>query len=168
MLGAAMILPILPLFAQNEFDLPPQWITFLSAAFFAAQFVAGPFLGRLSDRIGRVPVLIVSQIGTVISFIMIGAAPNAAFLFLGRFLDGITGGNIIVAQAYIADITPPEKEKRSHLATSWPAFGIGFVIGPAIGGFMAAQFWPSHALLYRRRRRDHCGAPHRLYPQRKH
>lgn len=141
MLGAAMILPILPLFAQNEFNLPPQWITFLTASFFGAQFIAGPYLGRLSDRVGRVPVLIISQIGTVIAFLMIGFAPSASFLFIGRLLDGITGGNIIVAQAYIADITPPER-KTISFGYVMGAFGIGFIIGPAIGGFLAAQFGP--------------------------
>lgn len=141
MLGAAMILPILPLFAQNEFKLEPQFITLLNATFFGAQFLAGPFLGRLSDRIGRVPVLIVSQIGTVISFIMLGLAPNVAVLFLARLLDGITGGNIIVAQAYIADITPPEK-KTVSFGYVMAAFGIGFVLGPTIGGLMAASFGP--------------------------
>lgn len=141
MLGAAMILPILPLFAQNEFALEPQFITLLNATFFGAQFLAGPYLGRLSDRLGRVPVLIVSQIGTVISFIMLALAPNVAVLFLARLLDGITGGNIIVAQAYIADITPPEK-KTVSFGYVMAAFGIGFVLGPTIGGFMAASFGP--------------------------
>lgn len=141
MLGAAMILPILPLFAQNEFALEPQFITLLNATFFGAQFLAGPYLGRLSDRMGRVPVLIVSQIGTVISFIMLGLAPNVSVLFLARLLDGITGGNIIVAQAYIADITPPEK-KTVSFGYVMAAFGIGFTLGPTIGGFMAASFGP--------------------------
>ena len=129
MLGAAMILPILPLYAKSEFNLEPQWITILNTAFFAAQFVAGPYLGRLSDRVGRVPVLIVSQIGTVFSFLMLGLAPNVAVLFLARTLDGITGGNIIVAQAYIADITPPERKTQSF-GYVMAAFGLGFILGP--------------------------------------
>ena len=141
MLGAAMILPILPLYAQDEFNLQPQYITLLGTAFFVAQFIAGPFLGRLSDRIGRVPVLIVSQIGTVISFLMLGLAPNVAILFLARTLDGITGGNIIVAQAYIADITPPERKTESF-GYVMAAFGVGFILGPAIGGGLAATFGP--------------------------
>ena len=77
MLGAAMILPILPLYAQREFDLSPEIIALLTTSFFAAQFVAGPFLGRLSDRRGRIPVLIISQIGTVISFAMLAGAQSA-------------------------------------------------------------------------------------------
>ncbi|MEM7336877.1 MAG: MFS transporter [Chloroflexota bacterium] len=141
MLGAAMILPILPLYAQNEFMLEPQWITLLNTTFFGAQFLAAPYLGRLSDRNGRVPILIVSQIGTVIAFIMLGLAPNVWILFFARLLDGITGGNFIVAQAYIADITPPEK-KTVSFGYVMAAFGVGFVLGPAIGGFMAASFGP--------------------------
>jgi len=141
MLGAAMILPILPLFAQREFDLSPQMIGLLGTAFFAAQFLAGPYLGRLSDKFGRVPILIVSQIGTVISFVMLAFAPSAAFLFLARILDGITGGNIIVAQAYITDITPRERRTEA-LGYIFAVFGLGFVIGPALGSVLAAALGP--------------------------
>jgi DHA1 family tetracycline resistance protein-like MFS transporter len=138
MLGAAMILPILPLYAQFEFDLSPQAIALLVTSFFAAQFIAGPFLGRLSDKHGRIPVLILSQIGTVISFMMLAGAQSAWVLFLARILDGITGGNIIVAQAYITDITPREKRTES-LGYIFAVFGLGFVIGPALGGFLSAS-----------------------------
>ncbi len=141
MVGSSMIFPILPLYAQNEFDLSPQVITLLGTAFFAAQFLAGPYMGRLSDRYGRVPILIVSQIGTALSFVMLGFAPSAAFLFLGRILDGITGGNIIVAQAYVTDITPPEKRTES-LGYIYATFGVGFIFGPVFGGALAAAFGP--------------------------
>jgi DHA1 family tetracycline resistance protein-like MFS transporter len=141
MLGAAMIMPILPLYAQREFDLSPQVIALLTTAFFAAQFIAGPFLGRLSDKRGRIPVLIISQIGTVISFVMLALAPNAWVLFLARILDGLTGGNIIVAQAYITDITPREKRTES-LGYIFAVFGLGFVIGPALGGVLSAALGP--------------------------
>lgn len=141
MLGAAMILPILPLYAQREFGMAPQTITLLATTFFAAQFVAGPFLGRLSDKIGRRPVLLVSQAGTAVSFLMLALAPNVAFLFLARLLDGITGGNVIVAQAYITDITPREKRTQS-LGYIFAVFGLGFIFGPALGGMLAAAFGP--------------------------
>jgi DHA1 family tetracycline resistance protein-like MFS transporter len=141
MLGAAMILPILPLYAQREFDLSPEIIALLTTSFFAAQFVAGPFLGRLSDKRGRIPVLIISQIGTVISFMMLATAQSAEVLFFARILDGITGGNIIVAQAYITDITPREKRTES-LGYIFAVFGLGFVIGPALGGILSAAFGP--------------------------
>jgi MFS transporter, DHA1 family, tetracycline resistance protein len=141
MLGAAMILPILPLYARREFDMSPQTITLLLTTFFAAQFVAGPFLGRLSDRHGRIPVLIVSQIGTALSFLMLALARDPEMLFLARLLDGITGGNIIVAQAYITDITPRERRTEA-LGYVFAVFGIGFVFGPALGGIVSAAFGP--------------------------
>lgn len=141
MLGAAMILPILPLFALREFNLTPTQIAFLSTSFFAAQFVAGPFLGRLSDKYGRVPILIISQIGTVASFLMLAFAPSALFLFMARLLDGITGGNIIVAQAYITDVTPKERRTEA-LGYIFAVFGLGFVIGPALGGVLSAGLGP--------------------------
>jgi MFS family permease len=141
MLGAAMILPILPLYAQEEFAMTPQVITLLNTAFFGAQFIAGPYLGRLSDKYGRVPVLILSQIGTAISFFMLAFAPAAGVLFLARILDGITGGNIIVAQAYITDVTPREKRTEA-LGYIFAVFGIGFIFGPILGGTLAAAFGP--------------------------
>jgi DHA1 family tetracycline resistance protein-like MFS transporter len=141
MLGTAMILPILPLYALEAFDMSPQVITLLSTSFFAAQFIAGPYLGRLSDTRGRVPILIISQVGTAISFIMLALAPSILFLFLARILDGITGGNIIVAQAYVTDITPREK-RTVALGYVFAVFGIGFVIGPALGSLLAAAFGP--------------------------
>jgi DHA1 family tetracycline resistance protein-like MFS transporter len=141
MLGAAMILPILPLYAKREFKMTPQVITLLTSSFFAAQFLAGPYLGRLSDRIGRLPVLIVSQIGTAVSFTMLAFAPGAGLLFLARILDGITGGNIIVAQAYITDITPKERRTEA-LGYIFAVFGIGFIIGPALGGMLSAYLGP--------------------------
>lgn len=137
MLGSAMIIPILPLYAQREFEMTPQVITLLTTAFFAAQFIAGPYLGQLSDRVGRLPVLIVSQIGTAISFFVLALAPSPAYLFLARILDGITGGNIIVAQAYITDITPKERRTEA-LGYILAVFGMGFIIGPALGGALSA------------------------------
>lgn len=141
MVGSAMILPILPLFAEEQFGLSPQLITLLVTSFFAAQFLAGPYLGRLSDTHGRLPILILSQIGTAVSFLMLALAPNAAILFLARILDGITGGNLIVAQAYITDITP-RKKRTMALGYIFAVFGIGFVIGPAVGGLLASAFDP--------------------------
>lgn len=138
-LGASMVLPILPLYAQNRFELSPQAITLLVSSFFAAQFVAGPFLGRLSDRYGRIPVLLVSQIGTAISFLMLGIADSVWLLYAARIFDGITGGNIIVAQAYVTDITPREKRAES-LGIIFAAFGLGFIFGPALGGVLSAAF----------------------------
>lgn len=152
-LGAGVILPILPLLAEGEFQATALQATTLSAVYFAAQFVAAPWLGRLSDRIGRRPVLIVSQIGTVLSFILfIFAAPlgqaltsmgwsysisgGLFMLYVARLLDGITGGNITTAQAYITDVTNPE-DRAQALGIISGAFGMGFIFGPAFGGLLA-------------------------------
>jgi MFS transporter, DHA1 family, tetracycline resistance protein len=137
--GASMALPILPLLAKRSFDLDPEAITPLLASFFAAQFLAGPLIGRLSDTYGRIPVLIVSQVGTVISFLMLVFAQSVPMLYASRILDGITGGNIVVAQAYITDITPKERRTQS-LGLLFAAFGVGFVVGPALGGVLSSFF----------------------------
>ncbi len=142
-----MVNPILPLYAQSEFNLDEEIITLLLTAFFAAQFLAGPFIGRLSDRRGRLPVLLISQVGTVIAFLMIGFAQSVTVLFLARILDGITGGNIIVAQAYVTDIMPEEKRTQA-LGYVMAAFGLGFIIGPAVGGLLASQVGPQMPFLF--------------------
>lgn len=147
MIGTSMVNPILPLYAQSEFDLTPEVITLLLTAFFAAQFIAGPFIGRLSDRRGRLPVLILSQIGTVIAFLMIGLAQSAALLFVARVLDGVTGGNIIVAQAYVTDIMP-ENRRTQALGYVMAAFGVGFIVGPALGGLLASHMGPSMPFMF--------------------
>jgi len=141
MLGTAMILPILPLYAKREFAMSDQIIPLLISAYFVAQFFAGPILGRLSDNYGRIPILIVSQLGTAISFAMLAWAPNVEVLFLARILDGITGGNIIVAQAYITDVTPREERTKS-LGYIFAVFGLGFIFGPALGGILSAALGP--------------------------
>ncbi|MGB7338184.1 MAG: MFS transporter [Phototrophicaceae bacterium] len=138
-IGATMVLPILPLYASREFGMSESMITLLNTSFFAAQFIAGPFLGRLSDRYGRIPVLLVSQIGTVIAFLMLGFGNAIWVLFAARILDGITGGNIIVAQAYITDITPA-KERTTALGYLFAAIGVGFIFGPVVGGLLSSQF----------------------------
>ncbi len=135
-LSATLVLPILPLYAGQGFGAAPEVVTLLGASYFAAQLIAGPFLGRLSDKHGRVPVLLFSQVGTVISFLMLPLAPSLAFLFAARILDGITGGNVIVAQAYITDVTPRDERVRA-LGLVHMAFGLGYIIGPALGGLLA-------------------------------
>lgn len=136
--GAAMILPILPLYALDELNISEQVITMVISSYFVAQFIAGPILGRLSDRHGRLPVLIASQLGTTISFVMMGLSNNVWLLLAARVIDGFTGGNIIVAQAYLTDISPREKRTQA-LGYIFAVFGLGFIIGPALGGFLSAE-----------------------------
>jgi DHA1 family tetracycline resistance protein-like MFS transporter len=152
-LGAGVILPILPLYAEGQFGGTIPQVTLLSTAYFAAQFVAAPLLGRASDRVGRRPILLVSQIGTVLAFILfIFAGPLGAridrllsapgisggmiMLYIARILDGLTGGNITTAQAYVSDITS-EDERAHGLGMLQGAFGVGFIFGPAFGGVLA-------------------------------
>jgi predicted MFS family arabinose efflux permease len=115
----------------REFHLNDFETSFLFAIFSIAQFFATPIIGKLSDRFGRKPLLIISLAGTVIGNFMAGTAPNATVLFLARFLDGITGGNVSVAQAAIADITTPA-DRAKGFGIFGASFGLGFVIGPVL------------------------------------
>jgi DHA1 family tetracycline resistance protein-like MFS transporter len=152
-LGFGVILPILPLVAVDAYGATILQATLLAASFFAAQFIAAPWLGRLSDRVGRRPVLIVSQIGTVLSFVLfalaepIGEALNnlgvdfaisggLMVLYVARILDGLTGGNITTARAYITDVSDDETRAQA-LGTISAAFGLGFIFGPVLGGVLA-------------------------------
>ena len=152
-LGAGVIIPILPLYALGEFNGSILQITLLASAFFGAQFLAAPWLGKLSDRFGRRPILIFSQVGTVLAFILfifagqIGQSIDGLnlslplsggmiMLFTARILDGITGGNITTAQAYISDITTDEN-RAEGLGLLQAAFGAGFIFGPAFGGILS-------------------------------
>jgi multidrug resistance protein len=130
-----MIVPVLPLYAER-FGTSELVIGLLMSAYPVMQFVFAPILGKLSDRVGRRPVLLVSLIGTAVGFGIMGLAPMLAWLFVGRIIDGITCGNISVAQAYIADVTPPEQRSRG-MGLVGAAFGLGYIFGPAIGGVMS-------------------------------
>ena len=116
-------------------------IPVLISAFFAAQFVAGPWIGRLSDQYGRVPILIVSQIGTVIAYIMIASAQSVPILFAARILDGVTGGNIIVAQAYITDVMPKERRTEA-LSYITAAICVGVYFAPGLSGVLSSFYGP--------------------------
>ena len=134
LLGFTIVMPLLPRFA-HEYKFSDGQIGLLMAAFPMCQLVAGPILGRLSDRFGRRPVLAVSQAGTALSFLILGLSREYWVMLLARMLDGASGGNILVAQAYIADITKPEHRARS-LGLIGAAFGVGFVLGPLLGGVL--------------------------------
>ena len=144
LIGFGMIIPILPLYAQR-FQASEWQIGILLASYSFMQFLASPVLGWFSDRYGRKPVLLCSLIGSATGYILMANAASLAVLFLARILAGVAGASVGTASAYIADITPPEnRSKRMGLIGA--AFGIGFVLGPAIGGILSqwsviAPFW---------------------------
>jgi DHA1 family tetracycline resistance protein-like MFS transporter len=135
LLGFGLILPLLPYYAES-FGASDTLIGILVASYAAAQLAGAPLLGRLSDRFGRRPILLLSLFGTLVSFLLLGFATTLWLLFVARITDGITGGNISVAQAYIADVTD-EKSRAKGLGMIGAAFGLGFIFGPATGGFLS-------------------------------
>lgn len=135
LLGFSLILPLLPYYASS-FGADSSVIGLLVASYAAAQLFSSPILGRLSDRIGRRPVLLISIAGNVLGFILLALAQSLWMLFLARIVAGFTGGNISVAQAYIADVTD-EKNRSRGLGLIGAAFGLGFIIGPAVGGILS-------------------------------
>ena len=134
LIGFGLIIPILPQIAIR-FEQTPLKIGILLAAYSAAQFIAAPLLGALSDRFGRKPILLISKLGTVFSYVLLAMAGSYWLIFLSRLLDGFTGGNISAAKAYAADITTPE-ERPKGMAIIGMAFGTGFILGPALGGLL--------------------------------
>ncbi|MBK9053422.1 MAG: MFS transporter [Chloroflexi bacterium] len=130
LMGLTIIIPLLPLYATS-FGATPFVIGALGAAYPIMQFVGAPLLGRLSDRYGRKPVLVVSQIGTLVGFLVLGVANTLWVLFLARIIDGLSGANIATAQAAISDSTT-EKTRTQGLGLIGAAFGLGFTIGPVI------------------------------------
>jgi len=136
-LGFSLILPLLPYYAE-AFGATAEVVGLLLGANALTQLVGAPILGRLSDRYGRRPLLLTSIAGTVVSFLMLGLARSLAILFASRILDGFLGGNVSLAQAYITDVTD-NKERAKGLGLIGAAFGLGFIIGPALGGTLAGD-----------------------------
>lgn len=135
LVGWGIVLPILPLYAE-EFTDSPAVIGLLVASFSVMQLLFAPVLGRLSDRVGRKPVIVVSLFGTAVGSLLMGVAGSLPLLFLGRIVDGISGGSISAASAAVADMASPAQRARL-MGLLGAAFGIGFVAGPAIGGLAA-------------------------------
>ncbi len=135
LVGFGIVIPLLPLYAEHFH--PAPWVFgLLMAAYSAMQFIFSPLLGRLSDHVGRRPVLLISLLGSVGGSVLFALAHSVAWLFAARLVAGICGGNIATAQAVIADTTPPEK--RAHgMGMIGAAFGLGFIAGPAIAGVLA-------------------------------
>jgi len=135
LMGFSFVIPILPFYAL-EYGANELMLGLLLSSYAVAQLFGAPILGRLSDQYGRRPVLLLSAFGTFVSLLMFAFAQSLAVLFLSRILDGLTGGNISVAQAYITDITDEENRSKG-LGLLGAAFGLGFIIGPALGGILS-------------------------------
>lgn len=136
LIGFGVAIPVLPDYAKNEFGASPFVIGWLTASYSIMQFISTPFLGQLSDKYGRRPVLFISLLGTSVAAMITGLASTLPLLFFGRIFDGITGGNISTAQAYIADVTTRENRAKG-MGLIGAAFGLGFIFGPAIGGILS-------------------------------
>lgn len=135
LLGFGLILPLLPYYAET-FDASSTVVGLLVASSSVAQLAGAPLLGRLSDRFGRRPILLLSITGTLIGFLMLGFARSLWVLFASRIIDGLTGGNISVVRAYITDVTDEDNRTRG-MGLIGAAFGLGFIFGPAIGGILS-------------------------------
>ena len=137
LVGFGIVIPVLPYYASgNHFGATPREVGLLFASYSIMQLVFAPVLGRLSDKHGRRPILLISLLGTSLGFLILGFATTLWMLFLGRIIDGISGGNISTAQAYIADVTTTENRAKG-MGLIGAAFGLGFVFGPAIGGILS-------------------------------
>jgi MFS transporter, DHA1 family, tetracycline resistance protein len=137
LVGFGLVIPLLPFYALR-FAASPQQVTVLLAIYSLMQLFTAPLWGRLSDRVGRRPVLMVSMAASVLAYLWIGSATTLWMLFGARALAGACAGNIAAAQAYIADVTKPE-ERAKGMGLIGAAFGLGFIIGPALGGLLAGH-----------------------------
>ncbi|MEA2603346.1 MAG: transporter, family, tetracycline resistance protein [Acidobacteriota bacterium] len=135
LIGFGMILPLLPFYAQR-FHATPVQIGLLFTSYSLTQLLFAPLLGRLSDRVGRRPVLLASITGSVAAYLLFAFAPSYAVLLLARSLSGLAAANYAIAQAYMADVSAPE-ERSKAMGLVGAAFGLGFVLGPALGGILA-------------------------------
>ncbi len=140
MLGFGIVIPVLPLYAEgSRIGATPGQLAWIVGIYSLLQLVCAPLFGKWSDRIGRKPVLVISILGTAVGFVVLGAATTVWMLILGRILDGASGGNISTAMACIADVTTKENRSR-NMGLVGAAFGLGFMMGPAIGGVLSKHF----------------------------
>src|SRR5579862_7549909 len=137
LVGFGIVIPLLPYYALH-FNATPLEVTSMMACYSLAQFFSSPFWGRLSDKLGRRPILLVSLGCSVLSYLWLGVADALWMLFAARLLAGAGAGNIAAAQAYITDVTTPEKRAKG-MGMIGAAFGLGFTIGPAFGGLLAGS-----------------------------
>ena len=134
LLGYSLILPLLPYYAKT-FNASQTVTGLLLASYSIMQLIGSPILGRLSDRFGRRPILLLCLLGTTLGFLLMGFAATLWMLFVSRMIDGLTGGNFSVTQAYISDVTD-EKDRAKALGMTGAAFGLGFIVGPVTGGLL--------------------------------
>jgi DHA1 family tetracycline resistance protein-like MFS transporter len=154
MLALGMIIPVLPLliemFRGGDTSAAARTVGLFGTSWAAVQLFAAPLLGSLSDRFGRRPVILLSNLGLGLDYVLMAVAPSLGWLFAGRLLSGVTSASIPTAYAYIADVTSPEKRARAY-GMLGGAFGMGFIIGPALGGWLGTfgprtPFWVAAAL----------------------
>jgi MFS transporter, DHA1 family, tetracycline resistance protein len=138
-MGLMVIIPVLPFLAQRYVSNPNDLATvvgWLTSVYAICQFIAAPALGALSDRYGRRPILLISLFGSAVGYVIFGLGGALWVLFLGRVIDGLTGGNFSTIYAYVADVTEPQ-DRGKYFGMLGAASGVGFVLGPAIGGLTA-------------------------------
>ena len=136
--GLTLVIPLLAIYAEH-FHATPLDATLLITVYALFQLVSGPLLGQASDHMGRKPLLLLSQVGTLIGFLVMAGAQSLWMIFLARIIDGATAGNLSLAQAYISDNTAPEDRAKSF-ALIGIAFGVGFFLGPALTGVLTAHY----------------------------
>jgi MFS transporter, DHA1 family, tetracycline resistance protein len=142
LLSFSFILPLIPSIAIS-YGLSPLWVGILLAMFPIGQVFGAPVLGRLSDRFGRKPILLISVFGSFVSMLVLGFSTSILFIFIARLTDGLTGANITIAQSYISDVTTPENRAKG-LGLIGAAFGLGFIFGPAFGGLLSQTAYGYH------------------------
>jgi MFS transporter, DHA1 family, tetracycline resistance protein len=140
-LGAGMVIPVLPQLVaslvEGDVNTAAQYYGYFVGLFSAMQFIFAPAFGGLSDQYGRRPVLLLSLFGAALSYVLLAFAPNLTLLFIGRAVAGVSAANITAANAYIADISPPDQRAR-NFGLLGAAFGIGFIVGPLLGGVLGS------------------------------
>src|SRR5213595_427989 len=153
-LAMGLIIPVLPKlildFLGGEMTDAAKWSARFAVVFALMQFFFSPFLGVLSDRFGRRPVILLSNLGLGLDYIVMALAPTIGWLFVGRVISGITAASITTGTAYVADVVPPEK-RAGAFGMIGAAFGVGFVLGPALGGLLGNSdprlpFWVAGGL----------------------
>ena len=153
MMALGIVVPVLPRLIQDfsgDAASAARWIGWFAAAWALMQFFASPILGGLSDHFGRRPVLLLSMLGLGVDYVFMALAPNLAWLFVGRIISGVTAATFSTANAYLADVTPPD-QRAAKFGFLNVAFGIGFIVGPAVGGLLGSvsprlPFWGAAVL----------------------